>query len=193
MKAGMERRTVPEAVRRSLHAYVSDLALDVMNDEPASGYREVDGTLAFFDISGFTKLTERLARVGRSGAEHINDVLNTVFQGLIHEVFRRGGDVLEFGGDAMVVLFSGDMHERRAAAAATEMFRFMAHDGRIATPLGDARLRMSCGMATGTQAYHLLGATRRALVVAGPTSTAMAQLEASANAGEALILSLIHI
>jgi len=183
----MEGRTVPEAVRRSLHAYVSDLALDVMSDEPASGYREVDGTLAFFDISGFTKLTERLARVGRSGAEHINDVLNTVFQGLIHEVFRRGGDVLEFGGDAMVVLFSGEMHERRAAAAATEMFRFMAHDGRIATPLGDARLRMSCGMATGTQAYYLLGTTRRALVVAGPVSTAMAQLEASANAGEALI------
>ena len=133
--------------RRTLHAYVSDLGLKVLHDAPTEGWTEVEGSLAFFDISGFTKLTERLARLGRSGAEHINDVLNTVFQGLIHEVFRRGGDVLEFGGDAMVVLFSGDMHERRAAAAATEMFRFMAHDGRIATPLGDARLRMSCGMA----------------------------------------------
>ncbi len=173
--------------RWSLHAYVSDLALNVMTAAPASGWSEVDGTLAFFDISGFTKLTERLARLGRSGAEHINDVLITVFNGLIGQVFRGGGDVLEFGGDAMVVLFAGADHERRAAAAAAEMFRFMVADGRIVTPGGDARLRMSCGMATGTQAYHLLGTTRRALVVAGPVSTSMAQLEAAASAGEALI------
>ena len=179
--------------RRTLHAYVSDLALQVMNAAPASGWVEVDGTLAFFDISGFTKLTERLARLGRSGAEHINDVLNTVFQGLIGEVFRRGGDVLEFGGDAMVVLFTGDDHQRRAASATAEMFRFMADDGRIVTPLGDARLRMSCGIASGSQAYYLLGTTRRALVVAGPTSTAMAQLEASANASEALINDVLAV
>ena len=110
-----------------------------------------------------------------------------MFHGLIDAVFRRGGDVLEFGGDAMVVLFTGADHERRAATAAAEMFRFMAVDGRITTPLGAARLRMSCGMATGVQAYYLLGTTRRALVVAGPASTAMAQLEAAADAGEALI------
>ncbi|MEP7203035.1 MAG: adenylate/guanylate cyclase domain-containing protein [Ilumatobacteraceae bacterium] len=180
-------RTEQVELRRSLHAYVSDLALSVMNAPSAHGWSEVEGSLAFFDVSGFTKLTERLARLGRSGAEHINDVLNTVFRGLINGVFRHGGDVLEFGGDAMVVLFSGHDHERRAAAAAAEMFRFMADDGRITTPLGDARLRMSCGMASGAQAFYLLGTTRRALVVAGPTSTLMAQLEGAANAGEALI------
>ena len=181
--------TSPESLesRRSLRAYVSDLSLSVMQAQPASGFSEIEGTLAFFDISGFTKLTERLARLGRSGAEHINDVLNTVFYGLIDEVIRFDGDVLEFGGDAMVVLFSGHDHRLRAAAATAEMFRFVDREGRIVTPLGSARLRMSCGMAAGTQAYYLLGTTRRALVVAGPVSTAMAQFEAAANAGEALI------
>ena len=147
---------------------------------------EFDGTLAFFDISGFTKLTERLAGLGRAGAEHINDVLNTVFTGLIDEVFRHGGDVLEFGGDAMVVLFDGADHERRAAVATARMFKFLDAD-KVRTPVGDVRLGMSCGLASGSQAYYLVGATRKAALVAGPVSTAMARLEAAANAGEALV------
>ena len=110
---------------------------------------------------GFTSLTERLARLGRSGAEHINDVLNTIFKGLIDEVFGVGGDVLEFGGDAMVVLYDGVDPERRAAIAAARMFEFMARDGLIETPLGGVRLRMSCGMASETQAYHLIGVSCR--------------------------------
>lgn len=173
--------------RHSLHPYVSDHALTVLSSHPDGGWCEVTGTLAFFDVSGFTGLTERLARLGRSGAEHINDVLNTIFEGLIEEVFRVGGDVLEFGGDAMVVLYDGVDHERRAALAAARMFEFMSRDGLIETPLGRTRLRMSCGMASGTQAYHLTGVTRRALMVTGPVSSEMARLEAAANAGEVLV------
>src|SRR3954454_24795054 len=130
---GMDGTTAAGAVRRSLQPYVSDLALSVANANPTTGWCDVEGTLAFFDISGFTKLTGRLARLGRSGAEHINDVLNTVFAGLIDEVFRYGGDVLEFGGDAMVVLFTGEEHHRRAAAATADMFRWMSTNGRITT------------------------------------------------------------
>ena len=173
--------------RHSLHPYVSDHALSMLAAHRDGGWQEITGTLAFFDVSGFTRLTERLARVGRSGGEHITDVLTTVFTGLIDEVFRVGGDVLEFGGDAMVVLYDGAEHQRRAAVAATRMFGFMTQHGLIHTPLGDVRLRMSCGMASGTQAYHLVGVTRRALMVAGPVSTAMARLESAANAGEVFI------
>ena len=95
-----------------LHPYVSDLAGRALAAAPSCGWLDVEGTLAFFDVSGFSALTERLARLGRAGAEHINDVLNTTFPRLIDEVLHAGGDVVEFGGDAMVVLFTGDAHER---------------------------------------------------------------------------------
>lgn len=166
------------------HPYLSALAVRALVCDPPAGYVEVDGTLAFFDVSGFTPMTERLATVGRAGAEHINDVLNTVFTGLINAVFRFGGDVLEFGGDAMVVLYTGEQHPRRAALAADAINRFMARLGRVETPAGKVALGVSCGMASGTQAYYLLGRTRRALVVAGPVSTAMARLEGRAGSGE---------
>lgn len=181
------RIVTTEELRQSLHPYLSEHAVAAFAADPSRHWVDIDGSLAFFDISGFTPLTERLATLGRAGAEHINDVLNAVFKGLIDVVFEFGGDVLEFGGDAMVVLYTGEQHERRAAVAAARMHRFMARKGHVATPAGKVRLGMSCGMAAGRQAYYLLGTTRRAFVVAGPVSTAMARLEARAGAGEVLV------
>ena len=54
----------------------------------------------------------------------------------------------------------------------------MADVGRVPTPVGDGQPRHVVRHRVGSQAYYLLGATRRALVVAGPISTAMARLEA---------------
>lgn len=170
-------------VRGAAHPYLSDTAIDVLEAEPQSGWVEIDGSLALFDISGFTVLTERLARLGRGGAEHINDLLNDVFEPLIDDVFAGGGDVLEFGGDAMVVLFSGGDHELRAATTAARMLKRIAGRGALHTPAGDARVRMSCGIASGRQAYHVVGSTRRALVIAGAISSEMALLGSFAKPG----------
>jgi hypothetical protein len=43
-------------------------------DDPR--HMRVTGTLVFVDISGFTRLTERLARKGNVGAEEMSDLLS---------------------------------------------------------------------------------------------------------------------
>ena len=67
------------------------------------------------------------------------------------------------------------------------MFKAIGEAGRLTTPVGTVRLGMSCGMASGSQAYYLVGSSRRALVVAGSVSTKMARLEAAADRGQALV------
>ena len=67
--------------RHSLNPYVSDHALSALAQHPQGGWGETEGTLAFFDVSGFTSLTERLARLGRSGAEHFEVLRSTVAMG----------------------------------------------------------------------------------------------------------------
>src|SRR4051812_38582105 len=75
---------------------------------------DFEGTLVSADLSGFTRLSERLASIGREGAEELTSLLTGVFTGMIAEVDRFGGDVLKFGGDALLILFQGAAHTERA-------------------------------------------------------------------------------
>ena len=126
--------------------YVSALAVEIATLAPASGHTEIEGSWAFFDLSGFTRLSERLAGLGAVGAELLKETLNTVFHELIEEARIVGGDVVKFGGDAFLVVFRGEGHADRAAHAAASMQRLMRARPAVRTPLGPVRLRMSSGM-----------------------------------------------
>jgi hypothetical protein len=53
----------------SLQRHIPELALEWAHDTPDELWRQIDGTLCFADISGFTALAERLAQRGRMGGE----------------------------------------------------------------------------------------------------------------------------
>ena len=96
--------------------------------------QRVAGAAAMFvDISGFTSLSERLAALGRVGAEELTEVLDTVFGSMLALVRERGGALLKFGGDALLLLFDGDDHGVQAASAAVEMRATLRASSRIPT------------------------------------------------------------
>ena len=64
-------------------------------------FRTLDGSMVFVDISGFTKMSERLARHGKVGAEEVTDVLGAVFAKLLAVAYGEDGSLLKFGGDAL--------------------------------------------------------------------------------------------
>ncbi len=73
------------------------------------------GAALFADISGFTPLTEALARQfgPRRGAEELTRHLNRVYDALVVEIHRHGGNVIGFSGDAMTCWFDGKDEIRR--------------------------------------------------------------------------------
>jgi class 3 adenylate cyclase/tetratricopeptide (TPR) repeat protein len=170
-------------------AYVPRLLPAWAAAELGPAHRVIDGSLLLFDITGFTPLTERLARRGREGAEELSNLLDAVFSQLLMDAEDEGADLLKWGGDALLLLFDGPDHGCRAARAALRMQRALAQTGRATTSIGRVKLRASAGVETGPVHLVLAGnpAHHRELVLLGPTATGVTMLEHSAGMGEVLV------
>jgi class 3 adenylate cyclase/tetratricopeptide (TPR) repeat protein len=147
----------------------------------------VDGTLLFLDVSGFTALSERLAKRGPVGAEQLTTVMDTVFGTMIDLAATRGGRLLSFGGDALLLLFSGADHAMQATSAGVELRASLASVTSQPTPAGRVNARVSMGVHSGQVHLFLVGGSHRELVVSGPAATAVARLEAAAQAGQIMV------
>ena len=178
--------TAVDAHNEALGPYVPRLAVAWLRETPDALWREVDGTLVFVDISGFTQLTERLARKGKVGAEELSDILNATFADLMEVAYRLGAGLVKWGGDAVLLLFDGAEHAARAVAAGYRMRARLRQIGRVSTGAGRVTLQMSLGIHSGTFHFFLVGdpEVHRELIVSGPAASRTAEMEALADAGE---------
>ncbi|MEP7136673.1 MAG: adenylate/guanylate cyclase domain-containing protein [Chloroflexota bacterium] len=67
---------------------------------------DLQAAILFADISGFTRLTERLAEKGPTGVESLARILNEYFGQLIDIIHEYGGDVVKFAGDAVIAVWN---------------------------------------------------------------------------------------
>jgi class 3 adenylate cyclase len=117
MVAGLqERATLHEA----FGAYVDpDVTERVLAEGAALEAEEVDVSVMFVDIRGFT------ARAERAGARETVDELNAFYDCVVPVVTRHGGHANKFVGDGMLAVFGAPEprfdHADRAVAAALEL------------------------------------------------------------------------
>lgn len=173
--------------RGVLDAYVPNLAVTWAEEAPDTTWKSVVGSLVFVDISGFTNLSERLSKRGRIGAEELTGVLDMVFGNMLEIVYRRGGFLLKFGGDALLLLFDGPDHVLDACAAVVEMRAALREASEQRTSVGKISLKMSSGVHTGSIDMFLVGDTHRELLVTGPAASTTTEMEATADAGEIVV------
>ncbi len=140
-------------------------------------WRELDGTLVYVDISGFTALSEKLATRGRIGAEELTGVLNFVFADMLDIAYDRGGSLLKFGGDALLLLFAGSDHAGQACSAAVEMQAVLRSAADRRTSAGRVRLKMSVGIHSGTVHLFRVGDRHDELIITGPAASKTTEME----------------
>jgi len=172
-----------------LRRHVPPLTLVWDEEVPGELWRVVDGTLVFADVSGFTALTERLSQRGRIGAEEIVETLNRVFGPMLRIMAARGGELLKFGGDALLFLVRGEDHAEQACDAAVEMRAALRQAAAVPTSVGRLSLGMSVGVHSGEVLLFLVGSPTRELLVLGPAATLTAEAEKAADAGQVVVSS----
>src|SRR5262249_14917753 len=151
-------------------------------DCPASPcVHAAEATLLFADVTGFTPFTAQLETLGRVGNEHTTNVLNRFFATVVPIALTYEGDLLSFGGDAILVAFHGSRHAQMALAAAWEMQQAMEsldlHDLGLADP---PRLQMKIGLASGPLVLASVGVGARRLAL--PLGSVLDPTDAMANA-----------
>lgn len=149
------------------------------------------GTVLFADVSGFTGLTEALARAhgARRGAEELSAHLNAVYEALIAQAECQQGSVIAFAGDAITCWFEGD-EGRRATASALAMQRAMDEFSQIQVGGGQVRsLAVKTAVAQGPVRRFLVGDPAQQLldVMAGATLSRMAEAAALAEKRETVL------
>jgi class 3 adenylate cyclase/tetratricopeptide (TPR) repeat protein len=171
----------------SLTPYLARLAAEWELDTPGERWSEFDATCCFVDISGFTALSERLARRGRIGAEELTEVLNFVFGKMLAVAYEKGGSLLKFGGDALLLAFFEGDHAVLGSQAAVAMRAALREARTFPTSVGRLNLRMSVGVHSGRFQFFRVGASHKELLVAGPAATATTRMEQIAEAGEIVV------
>jgi class 3 adenylate cyclase len=159
--------------------------IEASPDAPLLERRETDVSVVFADISGYTRLTSRLA------PDELGARVERYFGAFLDEIVKHQGDVNETAGDGLMVIFHEGDHARAAVAAARGIHR-RAEELNGGLPAGVEPLLMHIGINSGPAA---LGATkiegragtRWTYTASGMTTNIAARLAAVAQGGEIVV------
>ena len=121
---------VEKRTNQLLTPYLPSFLVDWASASPDDRAREIDATVAFVDISGFTKLSERLAKRGKVGAEELADAINACFTRLLAVAYSHGGVLIKC---PLLVRLEVNLDHRQIWRQASE-FTDLADSDRVAIP-----------------------------------------------------------
>jgi class 3 adenylate cyclase/tetratricopeptide (TPR) repeat protein len=177
--------------RHTLSTYLPRYLVKLVTDDPTPG--QVDssfrhGAVMLADVSGFTAMSEKLSVLGKEGAEEITGIVNDYFDTMLDISAKYGGDLLKFGGDALLIFFEGRDGPRRAIATAHAMQHAMDRFAQLETSRGVFTLQMSIGIGCGPIFLaHLGSAENVEYTVMGRGLANTAKAEDKAIAGQIIV------
>lgn len=138
-------------------------------------YREgrYSGTFAawtlFFDVSGFTPMTEALMDHREEGAEWLSSILNAVFAPIVQRIYAWGGFITTFTGDGFTVVFPVDKQPNPVSVlhCIHEMMHLAEEHKSHKTPWGKFETACKAGLSRGDVEWLIAGKTERTFFFRG--------------------------
>ncbi|MCD8739910.1 response regulator [Mucilaginibacter roseus] len=171
-----------------LKMYVDENVLNFMTHKEFENSlltnEQVDATVMFIDICGFTALTEQVP------PNTVINLLNGLFDKIVKEIIAQGGHVDKFMGDAVMAVFRGNYHLDRAIDAALAVRDQIRSAEEI--DAGDRKYRpgVSVGINSGEVVSGNIGSAslkRLDYTVIGDIVNVAQRLQSTAKEGQILI------
>jgi adenylate cyclase len=142
--------------QRFLDPHVVEELVRQGDTDSAVSSRSVEATVLFSDIRNFTTLSEN------NRAEDVVTLLNQYFGAQVEVIFRHGGTLDKFIGDAIMAFWGApladDDHAFHAVSAALDMVDALAH---FKQEKGYPDLDIGIGLHTGEVVVGMLGSEQR--------------------------------
>ncbi len=110
------------------------------------------GTLFYIDISGFTSMSEKLASIGKEGAEKLAGIINDYFDNFNDIISHYGGDIYRFGGDAIFGFYEDkkkNISVSNALVAAKKTMEYVLKNDTVTIGKNKFSIKMHIGLAYG--------------------------------------------
>ncbi len=143
----------------------------------------------FVDLSGFTSLTETLMKRGVDGSEVLSIILNGIFDPMVCLVYRRGGFIPYFAGDAFTAIFpkTDESQAWEIVHAAQELRSFFNKKEIWNTKYGKFKIGVKIGLSVGQVEWGIIGDDHKAFYFRGEAIDNCAQSEHCALQQEIII------
>lgn len=178
MAAGLAER---EQIREAFGTYVDeDVAEHILREGTALAGEELEVTMLFLDIRGFTAFAERLS------APEVVAILNRLFERIVPIIHAHKGHVDKYVGDGLLAVFGAprrqEDHADRALAAALEIAAAVAEEFKD-------ELSVGVGLNSGpVVAGNVGGAGRLEFSVIGDAVNVAARVESATRQTGDLVL-----
>jgi class 3 adenylate cyclase len=172
------RPFVPETVQRIVEKDPFD---------PSLKKRDVDVSILFLDVAGYTKISESLTQ------EKVNFIIEKYFSSFLDVIYKGGGDINETAGDGLMVIFQESARENalNSSKAALDIRRRTMEinrelEGRF-EPV-DVNMGINSGVASvGMTRFHGAAGTRMTFTATGPVTNLAARISSAATGGDILV------
>lgn len=149
----------------------------------------------FVDLSGFTRLTEKLMQQGAEGAEDLSYILNHIFQPTVTLVYEQGGLIPYFAGDSFTAIFPISDEPLAANAPVTAaatilqtaqatVQRFLRDQEDADSLLAEHQIGIKIGLSAGLVEWGVVGNRRKGFYFRGQPIESSAQAQTYASSLE---------
>ncbi|HHM21780.1 MAG TPA: adenylate/guanylate cyclase domain-containing protein, partial [Bacteroidetes bacterium] len=145
------------------------------------------GFALFVDLSGFTGLTETLLKKEKAGAERLSDILNAIFGPMVSLVYKTGGFIPHFAGDAYFGLFpqsTTPLCAEEVIAIASEHFHLLQ---KASPAFKEFSIKIKIGISHGNIEWGIVGNETKSFYFRGQAIMGCANCQALAQSGEIIL------